>query len=361
VKHAGLSPEQVRRVCEFANTDAFLREFKKESGANHKVVDFDGGPADPSVVLGDLNDGGGGTVFDRGTLDYHMPPTEKHASDERAEAALTAAFGPGEAVLPFENPLADVMEFRDKAAGAYEHLSAQVSGLETAFDDLSERLYFQVKQAALGGSSLGEISQVLEVGAPSDEYMKIAFEMMTPRLLKEGVFLSIDAAVASLDKVASRRMVNREHPLVSVMTEYSECLNKLAHTRAAQAELNAAQAEATAFLKSAGREGVIIRGAKAVNDAAHKAAPHAGSAAKKLVSALVHEGAGAKAEKVVGGAVKHAPKALAALGAVEAVRRAKNNPTVNKTYHKAQAHLNPLSQDWDIETAREQGQLPPGY
>ena len=75
VKHAGLAPEQVKRVVEFANTEAYLQEFKKE-GSTHKVVEFEGGPANFSDVLKDLNDGGGGTVFDRGASDYGQPPPE---------------------------------------------------------------------------------------------------------------------------------------------------------------------------------------------------------------------------------------------------------------------------------------------
>ena len=78
VKTAGLSPEQVRRVVEFANTHAYLTEFNKE-GQAHRVIDFAGGPANPSQVLQDLNDGGGGTVFDHGTLDYNRAPSSvKH-------------------------------------------------------------------------------------------------------------------------------------------------------------------------------------------------------------------------------------------------------------------------------------------
>ena len=73
VKHAGLSPEQVRRVIEFANVDAYRQEFQKES-STHKIVDFGpAGPASPSVVFQDLNDGGGGTVFDLGDRDYNSP------------------------------------------------------------------------------------------------------------------------------------------------------------------------------------------------------------------------------------------------------------------------------------------------
>ena len=38
VKHAGLAPEQVRRVVEFANQDAYLSEFKK-GASPHRIVD----------------------------------------------------------------------------------------------------------------------------------------------------------------------------------------------------------------------------------------------------------------------------------------------------------------------------------
>ena len=100
VKHAGLSPEQVKRVVEFANTDAYLTEHRKEGEA--KYVTFEGGPADPAEVLRDLNDGGGGTVFDRGLADYSLPPLSKVASsglEERNLASLektaaAAGFGP---------------------------------------------------------------------------------------------------------------------------------------------------------------------------------------------------------------------------------------------------------------------------
>lgn len=73
VKQAGLSPEQVKRVVEFANTSAYLKEFEKK-GSTDKYIHFEGGPASPGEVLKDLNDGGGGTIFDRGDTHYAAPP-----------------------------------------------------------------------------------------------------------------------------------------------------------------------------------------------------------------------------------------------------------------------------------------------
>lgn len=357
VKHAHLSPEQVKRVCEFANTDAFIREFKKESSAGHKVVDFQGGPADPAAVLQDLNDGGGGSVFDAGNGDYRDVPTEKRAEGNiTEEAALAQMFAPGErATIPFEQPLADVLDMRDKLAGLQDHLSAELSGLETMTEDLSDMLYREVKQAALAGFSLGEISQVMEQGCSDADVMKVAFQVMTPRLLREGVFTDIHAALGSMDKVAHARMANQHHPIAKLASEFSDVLRRAAHVRAAREEVKTAHTQATGFLKAAGKEGILLSGAKKIRDAAHKAAPHAGEAAGKAVGKLIHEDAGKKTKKIVEHAVRNAPTIAGAAAVLEAGRRASNDPTLNKAYHTAQGHLNPMSQDWDYETYRQQG------
>jgi len=380
VKSAGLSPEQVKRVCEFANTDAFLKEFKKESGVGHKVVDFECGPADHGEVLKSLNGGGQGSVSDPSHGDYDLPPTKHASATLRENGVLRQAFGfdPG---IPFENPLVDVMDMRDKIAGAYEAMSSQLSGLEVMCEDTQEILYQQVKQAALHGNSLGDITQVLAVGAPDERFLKIAFEHMTPRLLVEGVYGSIDEALTSMDKTASRVVVDRTHPLVSAISEFADCLQKLAHTRAACGELNTAQAEATAFLKSAGKGeavakavkevakkgkgGVVTRAYDAVNEAAHGASKHVGDAAEWAGTGAFGERAGKGAREIGEFATKHAPKAIVAGGALHLARMASNSPRLNSAYHKANAVANPLSDDWDSETARQQmpagGFYPQGY
>lgn len=238
VKHANLSPEQVKRVVEFTNQDAYLKEFKKE-GSAHKFVDFAGGPADPAEVLRDLNDGGGGSVFDRGTLDYNTPPTEKKASAKGdLEHDMIAMFA-GEKVSEeyvYADPLAPIVELRDKVASASRCLDDQVSGLEVAYADLADALYHRVKQAALNGSELGEIVQVMSEAAPSTEHMKVAFQLMTPRLLREGVFHSGEAMDASFNKTAGMKMANKEHPLCVDFEEYCEVLSKLAELRSAQSD-----------------------------------------------------------------------------------------------------------------------------
>lgn len=249
IKTAGLSPEQVKRVVEFANTDAFLTEFKKEGEANKYVV-FEGGPAEYNTVLQDLNDGGGGTVFDRGNLDYSHTPNVKTASrggmaktasaQSRSDDVLAEAFAVDKqaAPIPFAHPMSDVHEMRDKLATARDNITSQIGELEVDLLSISEEMYNSVKQASLSGVSLGEIVQAWQLTKATDpEMVKAAFAYMGPRLQQE-VFSSWDKLGASFEKTASRNVVvNDKHPLVVTFDAYQETLTKIAHLRAAQQEI----------------------------------------------------------------------------------------------------------------------------
>lgn len=247
IKSAGLAPEQVRRVVEFANTQAFLTEFKKEGTANKYVV-FDGGPAEFNTVIQDLNDGGGGTVFDTGHFDYsHTPNVSKTASSlgmhktasaqNEADAILAEAFSVDRQAspLPFANPMQEVYELRDKLASVRDACTSQINTLEIDLQAVSVDMYQFVKQAALEGVSLGSIVQSWhEALDPDPELVKAAFAFLSPRLQQE-VYGSWDKLGASIQKTAGAHVrVNENHPLVVSFSVYSDMMNKLAELRAAQ-------------------------------------------------------------------------------------------------------------------------------
>jgi hypothetical protein len=241
-----LSPEQVRRVVEFTNNEAYLREFRKEGG-HHKIIDFgQDGPANTADVLRDLNDGGGKTAMDSGLQDYRRPPDEKRASQD--DSALAAAFHVEAQDYPEENPLGDVIALRDKVAGAYDHVTDQISGLEIVYQDLSGRLYENIKQAALGGTSLGEVVQAWSAVSEEPAFVKAAFDQFVPRLFKEGIFSTLDEMGESLLKTAGARYVNPEHPLVQDYHDFCEALTKLAELREWQEELYQGHNKLSGFL-----------------------------------------------------------------------------------------------------------------
>jgi hypothetical protein len=246
IKSAGLAPEQVRRVVEFANTHAWISEFKKEGTANKFVV-FEQGPAEFNTVLQDLNDGGGGTVFDRGNLDYSHTPNVKTSSaramsktaaaQSEADAILAQAFAVDQQApaIPYANAMGDVQDLRDKLAGVRDAMTSEIGALEVDLLSVTEDMYQYVKQAALEGTSLGTIVQAWHQAlAPDPELVKAAFAIFTPRLCKE-VHGSLDAIGASLEKTAgTRSIVNPDHPLVLSFSVYSDMVQKLEQLRSVQ-------------------------------------------------------------------------------------------------------------------------------
>lgn len=291
VKHAGLSPEQVCRVIEFTNTEAYLNEFRKE-GSTSKVIEFAGGPADPSAVLKDLNDGGGGTVFDRGMSDYSGPPAESSTkTSSAAEEALYSMLRRDEVPMAVHNPLSEAIDMREKLASMRETFNAQLTGLEVMYEDLSRRLYGQVKQAALNGTTLGEIVRAWSHAEPDPEYVKIAFSLLTPKLLDDGVFSSLDSIGASLEKTGSVSMVNFEHPLIQDFSEWSQALCKLAETREALVNVEDNLEGATRFLVNPTADIVDPdKTAGAFSWASKKVAPLFSRGAQQVAQEAVHQG-----------------------------------------------------------------------
>lgn len=361
VRSEQLSPEQVHRVVEFCNSDAYLQEFRKEGG-QHKVVHFDKGPADPAQVLQDLNDGGGGARYDRGTLDYSLPPStgrkeasyrsqtvlalDKTASAEgepgaqlpklvkipslpklahpqaRHEDELWALFGNNEGgKIAFAEPLQPLRELSDKLAGARDQLRGDVDSLEIDFQMATRELYDQVKVASQDGIELGQMLTAWSTVTPDPLYVKVAFSRITPRLRAEGVFNSLDAIGESLLKTAHRSVaaVNPQHPLVATYAVFVDTLNKLANARATMEELAAGAAEAAELLKVGSRGGLVgavQRGASAVSKGIDKASP-------AVAGALV----GAKDAKHLAPAVAKGLKGTALVGAGLTANAALQNVT----------------------------------
>lgn len=360
VKTAGLSPEQVRRVVEFTNQSAYISEFKKE-GSHHKVVHFDGGPADPSEVLKDLNDGGGGSVFDPGNGDYSAPPAslgKVAAANEAAlgvEAVKTASiFDPeGESgdVADVDYPYADPLREAYDAHGLMRSLEKEAqSNLHTelyAFQTICDDLFHEVKQASLNGTPLSHVVAAWSQGAPDADaaMMKSAFQVLTPRLLENGVFPSKTAISESLsEKVASAGVVNPDHPLPQLYKAFCESATKLAALEQVRREADGAAGKLDVFLRTAVKEASTASSVgsflgrtipKAWRTARDTAARGGGQVADFTASAVRGGGGSAQAAeragKVLGGAVKYSPHMAAGLAAEEAYQQTKLHPAVQAT------------------------------
>lgn len=356
VKHAQLSPEQIRRVIEFTNQDAYLVEFRKEG--KHKVVHFDCGPADPSDVLKDLNDGGGGTVFDTGAFDYFMPPKMGSSSTplEKTAAEMPEEFNPYEdallhsfAVEPEKiansDPSRPARELWYDLTATSNKLANDINSLEIDFLDSGARMLGEVKQAARSGYALGEIVSAWSTVSDNPALIKAAFSFMGPDLKKE--FGSYDAVGASLEKKASRNFtVNADHKVVTEYQAFCEILNKLANLRELKNDVDESLAQAEELMKNAG---AINKAWGALGQAGGAAGDTAATLSKWLVDPKTVNPSTVK--NVVQKGVQYGGAGGALLAANAAQQEITDRPIVRKGLGAARAIV-PGTQEYNLRRAK---------
>jgi len=231
IKEANLSREQILRVVEQTNLAAYHAAFRKE-GSAHKVIEFPGGPADPHTVMKKIAKQNGRRTVEAGLNDYAMPPGTKTAS-VTSEAFARMLFPTSEEKKSVKEATADAMHLLTNISGAADSLSAQAGHVELLRDSRLSEFYSEVKQAAMDGTTLGQVVAAISQLNPHDASVKTAFAYTAQRLQREGVFQSVEDIEDSLQKTASVGLVNMQHPLVQSFAAYESTLNKLAELRAA--------------------------------------------------------------------------------------------------------------------------------
>lgn len=217
-KEAGLTPEHVKRVVEFANNEAYQDVYRAMDG-EHRVVNIDGGPASPGQVLRELE------------MSDSAPALVKSA----ARAESLRAFVPGED--EFENyfskektaqeerlqesrPNSQLIHLREKLAAAKSHFMSQLSNVELGYEAAASEMYDMVKQAVLGGTSPAEVSVIYQRVSPSPVFTKLALRTIAQRMEPE----SIPAVVTSREmmKQASEGVINPSHPMVRSFLSFAK-------------------------------------------------------------------------------------------------------------------------------------------
>jgi len=207
IGHVKLNSEQVRRVVEQANVEAFNRKFASTSGSM-RAVHIDGGPADPAAVLQALNDGARPREVTIDVLEYSMPPEQfKTSSFSFVDSARTA-----------DGVRGDVHALSDRLRAAHDEVT---QNYEAARGDMNEHLVSlsgEVKAASLQGATSGEIfSAWAKVDA---ELAKLAFGKLSHLMHGDGT------------KVAGREISPRSS-VVRTFADFSKSAHSYeAHQRA---------------------------------------------------------------------------------------------------------------------------------
>lgn len=194
-----LNAEQIRRVVEAANHEAFHRKFASMD-PSMRVVELDGGPADPSAVIERLKAASAPVRVNGRTSDYASPPTAKVASF-MGLGLHKHSFEPAEK----RAAVAEVYDLREKLQASHEEVASQVTASKGLITDDVQKLAQLVRGAALDGAYFEDFEAAW--GAVSPKHATELLSVMRPDRAPAGV------------KTASRR-ISDGHPLRSTFAAF---------------------------------------------------------------------------------------------------------------------------------------------
>ena len=223
IGHEKLNAEQVRRVVENTNVEAFHRKYSSLDPMS-RVVHVDGGPADVAQVMQSLRTAAQPQEQILDTFDYVVPPQKTAAADysmpPRSEAAA-------ESFVSLDRTTAgivgDVLRLQSKLAAAHESVVQDAEAAEFVMNEALVRLADNVKYAGRQGAAASEIFEAWHEVDP--ELAKVAFARL-------GRFASGNV------KVASRRL-NPEHEVVQGFSVFVKHAQDYASRVSARQDLEA--------------------------------------------------------------------------------------------------------------------------
>lgn len=186
-----LSTEQVRRVVEATNIEAFNKKYSSMSG-NFRAVHIDDGPADPSVVLQSVSTQQP-QALTVDALEYSMPP------------GLTKRASVGTFVVDRTRGgvMQEIRELQSKLSSAHDELIQSAESSKGLLEDLLEKLSKDVRSASLEGAAPAEIFEA---------WARVDIDTA------EQVFEKMSGLMKPNKKVASRQI----RPDATVVVTFSE-------------------------------------------------------------------------------------------------------------------------------------------
>jgi hypothetical protein len=217
-----LGPEHIRRICEFANQEAYKHEWDK--GGNVRNIEFEGGPADPAVVMRELNDGARDVEDkpqERLISDYDTEPDDngpvKLSSANIEEEIFAGYTNPAPHKEDIVDPVNELARLHHTFNGAEDHVMSKLSSLNVREQEVKDSLCHEVRKAVLDGESFAKIAYAW---ARSEVPRNVIVEMTktaSRHLVDTGV-RTFDMIKDEFEKQAFNvKVPNPDHPLIDKM------------------------------------------------------------------------------------------------------------------------------------------------
>lgn len=220
-----LNSEQVRRVVEHANVEAFNRKFASTSG-HLRAVHIDGGPADPAAVLQSLNNAARPREVTIDALEYSMSPEDFSKSSSLVSSTVDRTTG---------GLLGEISDLQHQLRAAHDEMVQSVESSKSAMIDALNALGRETLSASRQGASPEELFSAWHSVSP--ELAKTAFARMRPLMRHSGV------------KVAGR-VLNPAHPVVRNFESFVKAASSYGAHQEALTSIEAEIVKVSQWLKS---------------------------------------------------------------------------------------------------------------
>jgi len=241
----GLNPEHVRRVAEFANNYAFEQEFTK-SAAAHRVINFEGGPADSGRILQELRSGSDTGVGVAKTAGRKLHASERYipgADGYRMRAgSLTKTASVASVDYPYVNPARELFELRELVKTAKEQMQARVISTQLAYEEAAAAMCKEAREIVLAGHSPVEVARVYSERSPHPVFTKLALKLASRSVT--------DVPAVQMSKEASARVINPAHPLCATFDRFVKVAGEMFTSVAALEKLTERFSDVSARIKS---------------------------------------------------------------------------------------------------------------
>lgn len=193
--------EHIRRVCEFANENAFLSEFHK--GGDIRNVTFNGGPADPAAVIPELMDGAGTPPLEEATMKVGQIKWRNSKADKIKTATAEQVERPD--------------ELHEKLHKAASYLQDKCNQYDLEYDVICDTLAHDVKLTRDKGVDDNSIAFAIKTASQNEYMANLALHEIKQRL--------VQFDPNSCEKIAARLSLNKEHSLC----EHAAAFSKIAY------------------------------------------------------------------------------------------------------------------------------------
>jgi len=213
----GLNKDQIARVVEAANTDTYVQLFNKTAD---KYIQFN--PADTEKIAENTFT----TKTAQVSLDYEEPPTKNELEIELSEPFVKVA---EVEELPKTNN-ESVHEYY-KLSSVEEQLRNRMEEVEIAYQSDVNILSSMIKQAVLGGTSLGDIEKALTT-VYDNKVVRVNLDEIHTKLAEEVFPKKINTTITQIGTVNSENpLVKQAGALVKHADEYKQLKTKHAEAR----------------------------------------------------------------------------------------------------------------------------------